>query len=1097
MTEPNQKSEPQPVSRFKHAVTGGALWFSALALAAGTTVCRAETTLESAFQSPPTEARPATWWHWIGGGIAPAGIANDIAAMKAVGLSEVYLFNIGWGKANTPDYAEFLSEPWLQRFDRTLQECEKHGLGFGVHNCDGWSESGGPWIKPVQSMKVFTWSATDVEGGKPIQVQLPKPKHHLFYKDTAVVAFKLPDGGRVNGPGAAMKLSGDKDANELAKLVDGDPQTSASARVVVFEFAQPQTVRSVVLRGAQWQRPFEQRKPVTVEASADGNDYRTIGEGTSAWESLELLPSYGDVTIAVAETTARYFRVNLSEDAGEIELSGALKVHFAEGKALRAYVNRHGGESHHYKAYPGPPVARPVPAAGVIATDEIVNLTAQMQADGALEWSPPPGRWRILRFGFTSTGKMNNPASEAGKGLECDKLNPQTVRFHLDQYVGKLLTRAGDKAGRVFRVMETDSWECGIQNWTGGLEQRFQQRVGYDLLMWLPALAEGWVVGDPDRTERALWDWRRFLADQLAESYFSEVHRWANEKGLRYISEPTGRQQFLYDIAYQRHNDWPMGEFWLPTDLRDDNKVAASLAHLTGRKVVTAEAYTSGVDFSVTPARLKRLGDQAFCAGVTHYTFHTFAHQQYDVFGPGYVFGSFGLHFNRHNTWFAYAKPWIDYLARCGALLQQGQFVADILAYVGEDAPNYIGPRDSFQPTIPPGYDYDGADVQAIFDAQVKNGRIVMPSGMSYRLLLLPDRIPHMRLAVMEKIHQLVQDGAVIVGAKPQRSPSLQDLGAGDARLRELADELWGEAPSGKVDRQVGKGRVFDGMTFEEIFAALKLPADFAYQGKARLLYLHRQTTDAEIYFVCNQEDKPVRVEASFRVGAKQPELWNPVTGARRVVGGARCDGDRVTFPLELEEVGSVFVVFRRPLDPSLPAEKETVVATQELTGPWEVTFADVPLSPGRVMFEKLQSWTEHPDEKVQYFSGAADYRMTFTAPAGRGELWLDLGKVQDIAVVTINGREVGTLWKTPYRLCVDEFVRPGANELVVRVVNTWQNRLVWDLKRGKKPAGAKDAMPNPEGVAFVTSNKKLRAESPLLPSGLLGPVSVQLLQRK
>lgn len=1119
--------------------------------------------LESVFREPPHEARPSTWWHWMNGNVTEPGIVKDLEAMKASGLGGVYLFNANFEYPEGP--ARFLTEPWLQKMDRVFETSERLGLDFGVHNCDGFSQSGGPWITPETSMKIFTWRTIDVEGGQEFSGLIPVPAHKLdFYRDVAVVAYPLPTGGRFNGPGSGVKLTGPAPAAELAKLADGNLATTAEAGAAVFTFAELRTLRSVVLRGDFVGKDFSggavEKFPVSVEASDDGKEFRPTGAGTLGW-------SGPTVTIATDETTARCFRVTAPGRVAEIELTDAALVHFAESKSTQSQRIGHGVELRLHQAYPGPDPLRPLPAASIIAPGSVVNLTARMDAAGRLAWTVPPGRWRVLRFGYTSTGERVSPATREGSGLECDKLDPAVVRHHLDSYVGKLVTRAGARAGQVFDVMETDSWESGIQNWTAGLEQRFARATGYDLLAWLPALAEGRIIGDADRTERFLWDWRRFLADQFSANYFQTVQQWAHDHGLSYYSEPTGLQQFHYDVANQRFNDRPMGEFWVAAQggVRIDNKIASSLAHVTGRAIVTAEAFTGQVNYAFHPAMLKRLGDEALCLGVNHLTFHTYAHQPHETFGPAFTFGPWGLHFNRANTWWRTGRAWIDYYARTCALLQQGRAVGDVLYYVGEDVPNRVGWREELRPALPAGHDYDGADVTAVMEARVADGRIVLPSGQNYRVLLLPT-LAWMRPAVLEHIAALVRDGATVVGPRPLRSPSLRDIGEGDGVIVRLGDELWGaqSVPGVEVDRTVGRGRVFDGLDFPEIFRRLGVAADFGHSGTpadTKLLYAHRRTDEADLYFVSNQGEAPVSAEVSFRVGAKQPELWSPDDGRITRPAVARASGDVLTMPLRLDGAGSVFVVFRDPLpadslvsvageapsnDLSACAfERATagqlvarlagagvhhaqradgrefsvsaaVPAPLPLGGPWTVQFADVPASPGALTFDRLVSWSEHPDERVRFFSGTAVYEKNFDVSADRlgadRELFLDLGDVQVHAEVEVNGRPVTILWKAPYRVRIDPFVQPGANRLVVRVVNLWPNRLIGDAGLPDEierthlgfpkafPAWLVAGLQRPgPRVAFATIQKGSRVAAsnfqpgdPLLPSGLHGPVTLR-----
>ena len=513
-------------------------WFAAAFCAACATLLTASPSaadeLAERFSRPPAEARPLTWWHWLDGNVTRDGITADWEAIQRAGLGGAYLFNCGIGMP--PGDVRFLQPKWLEMMDHTLREAQRLGLKFGVHNCDGFSQSGGPWITAETSMKELTWTARDVQGPAACDAVLEvPPSKQEFYRDIAVVAFPLPQGDRLSGAG----LRGTLEPDELAKLTDGSPQTSAvfpasagnEQNVVEFEFAEPQTVRSIVVRNASPHR-WEEDFPLRLEASADGTEFRPLGSFTANWDLL----GGGAVTAACDEATGKVFRLTFQNpwpvSCGEIELSETARVHFAEAKAGRLRSRGHGAERRHHDAYPGPDRNRALAPELTVARRAVQDLTAQLAADGRLTWDVPPGRWRIIRVGFTSNGHYVSPATAEGRGLECDKLAAETVRFHLDQYVGRLLERAGPAAGKTLAAMEVDSWECGIQNWTAGLEQRFRARLGYDLLPFLPALLEGWIVDSADVTERALWDWRRFLSDQFSENYFQVVARWAADKGL-------------------------------------------------------------------------------------------------------------------------------------------------------------------------------------------------------------------------------------------------------------------------------------------------------------------------------------------------------------------------------------------------------------------------------------------------------------------------------------------------------------------------------------------------------------------------------------
>jgi hypothetical protein len=1004
------------------------------------------------FASPPDAARPLTWWHWLNGSITKEGITADLEAMKRAGLGGCYLFNCG-GQYPEGD-VRFMQPKWLAMMDHTVREAERLGLKFGVHNCDGFSQSGGPWITPETSMKELTWSTADAEGGKPFAVRLAQPESKEgFYRDIAVVAFPLPEGGPLAG--AALP------ASELALLADGDPRTQATfpppaeggESRIEFAFEQPQIVRSLTLRNA-WPSRWEEDFPLRLEVSDDGTAFRPAGTFTANWD----FQGGGAATAAFADTTGRVFRVAFTNDLhlklGELALSSAAKAHFAEAKAARLRSRGHGAETRHHRAHPGPDRDRPLVPELVIDPAAVVDLTARLTADGALAWTPPAGRWRILRIGFTSNGHTVAPATPEGRGLECDKLDPAAVRFHLDHYVGRLLERYGPAVGKTFAAIEIDSWECGIQNWTAGFERRFRERVGYDLAPYWPALLEGWIVGDANRTDRMLWDWRRFLADQFSTSYFAVAADYLKAKGVTYVGESTGRQQYLYDVAYIRNSEVTMGEFWIDAGpgqgVRVDNKVASSIAHVAGKRIVASESYTSSpgsAKWQNHPFSLKPEGDRAFCAGVNQFVFHTFAHQPYEAVGPGFTFFFWGLNFNRGNTWWPAADAWMAYLTRCNFMLRQGQQVCDVLAFVGEDVPNRIAWRDELTPALPAGYDFDGCDVAALMQARVENGAIVLPSGASYRVLLLPD-LPTMRPAAAKKVRELAEAGATIIAPRrPAQSPALADLGAGDDAVRSDLAALW-DGPR----KPLG--------AFEPAFERLGLAPDFDARGAAadaEILYVHRRDGDADFYFLSNQQSRPESFDALFRVSGKAPELWDPATGSVARPGVFRAEKDgRTCLPMRLDPNGSVFVVFREKAPArhavtlELPEPAPTVSAAPVPTSGleeakstftlalWVRPVSEIPLPPERkdeIAF-KDQNWAVFPPQGqklfgdghagvgiaagrngVVVFEHSARYApAVVTYPADLSErTHLAVAYADGVPTLYVNGREVKSGKKGPH----------------------------------------------------------------------------------
>jgi hypothetical protein len=650
-----------------------------------------------------------------------------------------------------------------------------------------------------------------------------------------------------------------------------------------------------------------------------------------------------------------------------------------------------------------------------------------------------------------------------------------------------------------------DSWEAGLQNWTEDMLKEFRARRGYDPAPYLPALT-GRVVETAEVSDRFLWDFRRTIADMLADYHYAMPVESLRRRGIQVYGEAAGTNNPMMQDALQNKGlvDIPMGEFWilLPgathrpehvTDVRE----AASAAHIYGKPLVATESFTSFVPgWNDSPASLKWIGDHYMTFGVNRFVIHTSVHQPFKDRKPGFTLGPFGQHFTRNLTWAEQSKGWISHLSRSSFLLQQGLFVGDLAYFVGEGIPAivYSGENVNPRPKAPAGYAYDYVNAEVLLKRMaVKDGRLVLPDGMSYRVLVLPDHLERMTLPVLEKIRDLVAAGATVVGPKPKKSPGLSGYPASEEELRSLANEVWGAADGRTVlEHGYGKGRVYWGKPLADVLAALKTPPDFEYsrpRTDTTLESVHRQVADTHLYFVTNQKDREEDVEVRFRVDGKAPELWHPETGEIEPAGYAIENG-HTTVPLRLGPYESVFVVFRQAATAaSRPAPRpvSTIVAT--LQAPWEVSFPPNWGAPPSVRLDKLISWTEHSIEGVKYFSGTATYTTTLDAakswlrPGAR--LVLDLGTVKEVAELSVNGKPLGILWRRPFQADVTAALKPGPNRLEIKITNLWANRMIGD-----------QLLPEEKRYTFSTF-KPYRKDSPLLGSGLLGPVTLTRVTTK
>lgn len=562
--------------------------------------------------------------------------------------------------------------------------------------------------------------------------------------------------------------------------------------------------------------------------------------------------------------------------------------------------------------------SRKVSPSDVIPADSIFDLSDHMKPNGSLSWNVPKGNWTVVRFGYTITGKTNHPAPPEATGLECDKLSKKGAEAHWNSIVAKVIETAGELSGKTLDGILIDSYEAHSQNWTENFPEEFIHRRKYDLIKYLPCIT-GRVVDNIETSERFLWDFRRTVADLFVDNYYGHFLKLANKNGLQLYNEPYGRIGNFDELANATRGDIIMGEFWVNRydfGMSYSSKLAASAAHVRGKKYVASETFTAGREQAAWishPYSLKTLGDYFYCRGINRFNFHEFAHQPWKDIKPGMTMGPFGFQMNRGNTWWKQSSAWISYLSKTQYLLQQGNFVADFCYYFGENVPNTLLSKEQLDPVPPAGHDYDAFVTETLMEMKVKKGRLVLPGGMEYRLMVLPHFEQTIRLEVLQKIDELVRAGAVILGPKPLKTPGLTEYLDNDKELETLANEIWGKT-NGK-DIQVndhGKGRVYWGTSVNQIFEDLKLIPDFQCSGKeqAGIEYIHRRTDQDEIYFISNQECRTVALECSFRVSGKNPEIWNPETGQTKKAAYYTDTGNLTTLSLTMEPAGSLFIVF-------------------------------------------------------------------------------------------------------------------------------------------------------------------------------------------
>ena len=786
---------------------------------------------------------------------------------------------------------------------------------------------------------------------------------------------------------------------------------------------------------------------------------------------------------------------------------------------------------------------------------DIIDITDRWRADRNFQWDVPEGEWTILRTGYTLTGSKWEPypmgdTFAGGAGYQIDYMNASSLDNYFD-FFGKIALDESKKAGGRLAYLWSDSWESGKLTWTQDLAAEFRNFRGYDLKPYLPVL-HGCTVVNADVTARFRADFDRTIADCVAENFYGRFARLCHQSGVEMRSEAAGPGDNPPIDALRNLGrcDVPAGEFWVNghfnapggwnshPGLRGNLKQTSSAAHIYGKRIAQAEAFTQQepdrTHWSLSPADLKPYGDNAYCEGINYFMLHQATCQLSTDGRPGYEFCA-GQHWNPNITWWPQSAAFFSYIARCQYLLQQGLFVGDVCYYLGEDPP-MVAPFKQYDSNLQ-GYDGDYCNAEVLLTRMsVKNGRIVLPDGMSYRLLVLQNCTSTSRevcdviggsvqqtisstpstamsLEVLKKIGQLVRDGATVVGPRPEKAVGLKDYPKCDEEVKALAAEIWGDCDGKtRTEHAYGKGRVIWGKSVGDVLLAHGIQPDFTFGGKKpidpnALDFIHRVVGDTDIYFVSNRRNQPITQDCRFRVACKQPEIWDPVTGTirnaaafhwvtdvRQMSPGQRLDL-WTALPLEFAPFESYFVVFRKPIALNISGNAvrnfPKLASMQTLADPWAVHFDPRWGGPASVEFPELVSWTKRPEEGIKFYSGKATYRKTFdvteklkTEGRDAAKLFLDLGKVKHVAEVRLNGKNLGVLWTAPWRVEITDAVRPSGNVLEIDVVNLWVNRVVGDLNLPKEKRLTE--------THDVFRFGMVRPTTPLLESGLLGPVTLQ-----
>jgi len=1044
-------------------------------------------TISEVFVQAPDTIQTSVYWYWISDNVSKQGVINDLHAMKKAGINRAFIGNIGLDDLPEGAYGKvkLFTDEWWEVIHTALKTATELNIEIGIFNSPGWSQSGGPWVKPNEAMRYLASKDTLVSGPVRLAGKLPAPG--ADFEPVEVLAFPAPRDYKVSLASANPRLTATPAVQSLTQLMDGNRGTEArlspNQRVeLTASVENPFTARSLTVYPAGRNMAFN----VTLLVK-DGDGYKSLKSFRVDRSNNALnvgFEQFAPVTVSFNAVTASEFRIVFDAFAGdvgiaEVELHTAPRVERFKEKSL---ARMHPTPLPYWHDYQWERQAEPDDASYVVNPTEVVNLTKSLGTDGELNWEVPEGDWVILYTGMMPTGVTNSPASPEGRGLEIDKMSRVHVAKHFDAFLGEILRRVPAEDRKTFKIVVEDSYETGGQNWTDDFIPKFQKAMGYDPTPYVPALY-GYVVGSQEQSDRFLWDVRRFIADNVAYEYVGGLRDISHKHGLTTWLENYGHWGFPGEfLQYGGQSDEVAGEFWSEGDLGNiENRAASSAAHIYGKRKVSAESFTAaGKTFARYPAMFKERGDRFFAEGINNSLLHLFIHQPYEDKRPG-VNAWFGNEFNRFNTWYYDMDGFISYLKRSNFMLQQGRYVADVAYFIGEDAPKMTGVQD---PALPKGYAFDYINAEVILNRlTLKDGRFTLPDGLSYKILVLP-QLETIRPALLRKIEQLVKDGGVILGPKPLRSPSLADYQQADEEVKKLAEQLWGNIDGKAVtENQYGKGMVFFGVSLQEALTRVGVKPDVRSEESDPVVYLHRELKDGDIYFIANQSNQHISIKPTFRISGKQPEWWDGVKGTIRDLPQFEDDGNGTAIPLEFSPYESAFIVFRKP-GGQVEAGRLNFpkpVATHPVDGSWELKFIRPDSSTFTRTFESLTDWTQHPDTAVNYFSGAAIYSKLLP-DAGQKEgqrVELDLGNVIALAKVTVNGQYIGNTWTPPYKVDITHALKASDNRVEIKVVNTWANRLIGDQR-----------LPQEKRSAWTIINP-YKAESPLWPAGLLGPVQL------
>jgi len=1111
-------------------------------------VIEAQTTLNGAdFKTPPASTKVNTWWHWLSGNITKDGITKDLESMKQQGIVQATILNVGALNSKNADVPniKFNSPEWFEMFNWALKEANRLDIKIGIHNCDGWSTSGGPWITPEMSMKQFVWSKSSIEGGQEISSKLSQPSSlNNFYRDVAVVAYPMEE-----KQNSFQKAQPKIEVNKVSAgtvLADGNPNSEIyinKGDIITITLPSDFTANKLTLFPHlifSWNVMSKFKSRYTISSSTDGKVFSKIAD-------LEFLGVNRSISASFPTTTTRYFQLECTEGnylLAELEIlkDGELPTYSPQVKYLlgkTAALNASNEDVFEVS---------PKGNSKGIVENSIIDITGQMSPDGMLKWKAPKGHWQIIRFGYTTTGVKNGPATPEGTGLEADKMDTSALNFHFKSFATKLIQSAGKYKGNTFKFLLIDSWECQFQNWTNAFPEEFKNRRGYSIINWIPVLC-GETVENTQLSEAFLFDFRKTISDLIDQNYykhFSELcHKNQLEMHAEVIYGNSGRYPPLDILRSNKYVDLPMTEFWgylnknqfpqyEPAD-RPTAEFPTYAALACNKQVIGSEAYTGGAHYSESPAELKAFGDAAYCSGINQIILHSYVLQPTDK-KPGITLGEFGAHFNRNNPWWEYTQDWMTYQSRIQYVLQKGEPVVDVIFYIGDQLPEFFGKSIIFD--LPYGFQANACNFDMLKNkAKVIDGKITFGGQQSFPILTLP-KSSSMEFATLQRIAELVNDGAVVYGPKPTEMMTVTDIKTNSVAFNKLVEALWGKSGENKY----GKGKVITGKPIGEVLKQLNVIQDLSTNSKApkEIMYIHKKLGDTDVYYVFNQQNKSLNREIVFRITGKTPEIWNPENGSITKPAIYSIEKNQIRIPITFKPLESRMFVFKKGVpthfiqNVTLAGKKifpqqqlaDTTFAipqavfkqgkfqfTTALTGEYTYTSNDnkivkanlsqpktleikdfkasiefLPITDEVIKpleITKLKSLTEFDNPAIRYFAGKVKYTIDFKAPdkfASAGDsIVLNLGNMDATAKVLLNGKLLAYAWMPNTCLDISGMLK-SENKLEITVATVCRNRFIGDLIQ----FGSIKSLWTTSPIETI-----LNKDMPLKPSGLMGQLKL------